>query len=168
MVMRAGAEFFTEPTSSTQRRYEAMRAYFLQQWPAARVADQFGYSTASVHQMATLLRTGRMRLFTNARPGPDGPRKATGALRERVLEPRAGRRSLTQIATILTRKGTPISAQTVWKVCAAEGLPRLHGEDTTSRGPANQLAPVKAAARGRWPTTALSPTCELPCVKPHV
>ena len=159
-MLRVGAEFFTEPTSSTQRRYEAMRAYFVQQWPAARVADQFGYSTASVHQMATLLRTGRMRLFTDAKPGPKGPRKATGALRDRVLHLRAGKRSVTQIATILTREGTPISAQSVWKICHAGGLPRLHGEDTTARGPANQLAPVKAAARGRWPTTALSLPCD--------
>jgi hypothetical protein len=37
--------------------------------PAAEVADRFGYSTASVHQMATLLRTGKLNLFAQARPG---------------------------------------------------------------------------------------------------
>jgi hypothetical protein len=159
MAMRPGAEFFTDPTGATQRRYEAMRAYFVDQWPAARVADQFGYSTASVHQMATLLRTGRMRLFTDAKPGPKGPRKATGALRQRVLNLRAGRRSVTEIAKILTREGTPVSAQTVWKICQAEGLPRLHGDEATPRGPANQLAPVKAAVREHWPAVAT----DLPC-----
>ena len=83
--MRAGAEFFTQPSGSAQRRYEAMRAYFVEDWPATRVADQFGYSTASVHQMATLVRSGRMRLFADARPGPKGPAKATGPLREKVI-----------------------------------------------------------------------------------
>ena len=34
--MRAGAEFFTEPSGSAQRRYEAMRAYFVDEQPAAR------------------------------------------------------------------------------------------------------------------------------------
>ena len=57
--------------------------------PAAEVADRFGYSTASVHQMATLLRGGKMSLFTEAQPGPKGPRKATGPLRARVLELRS-------------------------------------------------------------------------------
>src|SRR5258708_5214371 len=38
--------------------------------PAAEVADRFGYSTASVHQMATLLRKGRLNLFAEARPAP--------------------------------------------------------------------------------------------------
>ena len=70
--MREGAEYFTDPAGAAQRRYEALRAYFLDEMPAAEVADRFGYSTASVHQMATLLRSGRMRLFADARPGRDG------------------------------------------------------------------------------------------------
>ena len=51
--MRDGAEFFTQPVSAAQRRYEALRAYFVDEVSAAEVADRFGYSTASVHQMAT-------------------------------------------------------------------------------------------------------------------
>jgi hypothetical protein len=136
-----------------------MRAYFVDDWPAARVADQFGYSTTSVHQMATLVRTGRMRLFTDAKPGPKGPTKATGALRDKVVSLRAGKLSVTQIAQILTRDGTPVSAQTVWKICDAEGLPRLRGDDATPRGPASRLAPVKAAARDGWPAAPI----DLPC-----
>ncbi len=158
--MRTGAEFFTAPSGPAQRRYEAMRAYFVDEWPAAAVADQFGYSTASVHQMATLLRTGRMRLFADARPGPRGPTKATGPVRERVLALRARRLPVTEIARILAREGTPISAQTVWKICDAEGLARLRGDDTAARGPATALAPVKAAALGGWPAEALDLRCD--------
>ena len=126
---------------------------------AERVADQFGYSTASVHQMATLLRSGRVRLFADPRPGPRGPVKATGPLREKVTSLRARRLSVTEIARILTADGTPVSAQTVWKICAAEGLPRLRGDDAASRGPATQLAPVRAAALPGWPAEPM----DLPC-----
>jgi hypothetical protein len=70
--VREGAEYFADPASAAQRRYEALRAYFLDGMPAAEVADRFGYSTASVHQMATLLRKGRLNLFAEARPGPKG------------------------------------------------------------------------------------------------
>ena len=111
--MRPGAEFFTEPSGSAQRRYEAMRAYFVDEQSAERVADQFGYSTASVHQMATLLRSGRMRLFADPRPGPRGPVKATGPLREKVISLRARRLSVTEIARILTAEGTPVSPNRV-------------------------------------------------------
>src|SRR6266511_2990929 len=56
--MRQGGEYFTDPQGPARRRYEALRAYFVEEMPAAEVADRFGYSTASVHQMATLLRRG--------------------------------------------------------------------------------------------------------------
>ena len=82
--MREGGEYFTAPATAGQRRYEGLRAYFLEEMPAAEVADRFGYSTASVHQMATLLRTGKLALFTESKPGPKGPRKVTGTVRSRV------------------------------------------------------------------------------------
>src|SRR5260370_6063295 len=149
--MRPGAEFFTEPSGSARRRCEAMRAYSADEQPAEGVADQFGYSTASVHQMATLLRSGRMRLFADPRPGPKGPVKATGLLREKVISLRARRLSVTEIARILTAEGTPVSAQTVWKICAADGLPRLRADAAASRGPPTQQPPVRAAALPCWP-----------------
>jgi hypothetical protein len=149
--LRSGAGYFTEPTTAAQRRYEALRAYFVEEATAAQVADRYGYSTASVHQMATLLRGGKLALFTESKPGPKGPRKATGALRARVLTLRADDHSITEIATALTEQGTPVSAQTVWQILDAEGLPRLARRDETHRGPPARLAPVKAAAVSAWP-----------------
>ena len=157
--MRDGAEYFTEPASAAQRRYEALRAYFTDEMPAAEAADRFGYSTASIHQMATLLRKGRLNLFTGTRPGPKGPRKATGTLRARVLELRGAGHSVTEIAAACTAEGMPVSAQTCWQVLDAEGLPRLPRRDEGRRGPPARLDPVKAAALPGWPGGAL----ELPC-----
>jgi transposase len=157
--MRDGAEYFTVPAGAAQRRYEALRAYFLDDMPAAEVADRFGYSTASVHQMATLLRQGRLNLFTETRPGPKGPRKATGRLRQRVLELRAAGHSVTEIAAAVTREGLPLSAQTCWQILDAEGIPRLPRRDGGRRGPPARLEPVKAAALG-WPAGAVSLPCD--------
>jgi transposase len=155
--LRAGAEYFLEPTGAAQRRYEALRAYFLDERPAAQVADRFGYSTASVHQMATLLRTGKLQLFVETRPGPKGPRKATGELRTKVLALRAAGHSITEIADALTARGLPISAQTVWQILRDEGLPRLPRRDDTRRGSPVTLDPVKAAGLSGWPSAASIP-----------
>src|SRR5260221_465669 len=144
--MRSGAEYFLTPAGASQRRYEALRAYFVDDRPAAEVADRFGYSTASVHQMATLLRGGKLSLFTDPRPGPKGPRKATGELRTRVLELRAAGHSVTEISAALTAEGLPVSAQTCWQILDAEGLPRLARRDEGRRGPPARLDPVQAAA----------------------
>jgi transposase len=158
--VREGAEYFTEPAGPAQRRYEALRAYFLDEMPAAEVADRFAYSTATVHQMATLLRKGRLALFAEARPGPKGPRKATGTLRARALELRAAGHSVTEIAAALTAEGMPVSAQTVWQILDAEGLPRLGRRDDGRRGPPARLDPVKATALPGWPATPVALPCD--------
>src|SRR5258706_1192391 len=75
--VRAGAAYFTEPALASQRRYEALRAYIIEEMPAAQVADRFGYSTASVMQMATLLRRGQMCLFPHSKPRPKGTGNGT-------------------------------------------------------------------------------------------
>jgi transposase len=156
--LRPGAAYFLEPDSSQQRRYEALRAYFVDDLPASQVADRYGYSTASVHQMATLLRSGRLRLFAQTKPGPKGPRKATGELRTTVLRLRAADHSVTEIAQALTAQGLPVSAQTVWQVLQAEGLPRLGRRDEGRRGSPARLDPVKAIKLTAWPAAA-----QLPC-----
>ena len=157
--MRTGADYFLHPAGPSQRRYEALRAYFIEDMPASEVADRFGYSTASVHQMATLLRAGRMSLFTDPRPGPKGPRKATGELRARVLALRSAGHSVTEIAAALTEQGLPVSAQTTWQILDAEGIPRLPRRDEGRRGPPARLEPVKAAKLSGWPDGPVS----LPC-----
>ena len=122
--MRSGGEYFTEPGEPAQRRYEALRAYFVEERSAAEVAARFGYSPAVVHQMASELRAGKAAFFASSRPGPKGPSEAL-RIRDRVLELRAQERSVTEIAQALTAAGTPVSAQTVWGILAAEGLERL-------------------------------------------
>lgn len=56
--MRQGAEYFLEPALPAQRRYEALRAYFVDDASAAEVGARFGYSAPTVHQLAAELRAG--------------------------------------------------------------------------------------------------------------
>jgi transposase len=158
--VREGAEYFLRPAGSSQRRYEALRAYFTEGMPASEVADRFGYSTASVHQMATLLRKGKLALFTDRRPGPKGPRKATGQLRARVLGLRAAGHPVTEIADALTTAGLPVSAQTCWQICEAGGLPRLPRRDEGRRGPPARLDAVTAAKLPGWPAEDTALPCD--------
>jgi len=158
--MRPGAEYFLHPAGASQRRYEALRAYLVDGMPAAEVADRFGYSTASVHQMATLLRGGKMSLFTDPRPGPKGPRKATGELRAKVLALRAAGHSVTEISAALTAEGLPVSAQTAGQILAAEGFGRLSRRDEDRRGPPARLNPVQAARLPGWPAAGTALGCD--------
>lgn len=152
--MRAGAEYFLEPGAPAQRRYEALRCYFVEQASAVEVGSRFGYSPATVHQLAAELRSGRTEFFRSAKPGPKGPRKA-GTVRERVLVLRAGDHSVTEIAARLTSEGAPVSAQTVWAILHAEGIERLGRRGPG--GPAPRTDPVRARAIGAWPAGASWP-----------
>jgi hypothetical protein len=149
--MRAGAEYFMEPADVVQRRYEALRCYFVDDASAEEVGGRFGYSPATVHQLAAELRAGRTSFFRSSKPGPKGPRKAH-TVRDRVMVLRAGDRSVSEIAETLTAEGSPVSAQTVWAILKAEGLERL--ERRGPGGAAPRLEPVRAAPINAWPTGA--------------
>src|SRR5664280_1168288 len=149
--MRAGGEYFLEPAEAVQRRYEALRCYFVEDASAESVGARFGYSPATVHQLAAELRAGRSSFFRSSKPGPKGPRK-THTIRDRVLVLRAADRSVTEIAQALTAQGDAVSVQTVWAILKPEGLERL--ERRGPAGPAPRLEPVTAKALGAWPTGA--------------
>jgi hypothetical protein len=70
---------------------------------AAQAGERFGYSPATIRQMAAELRAGRLELFVSSKPGPKGPRKQA-AVRDRVLELRAADRSITEIAVALWQR----------------------------------------------------------------
>ncbi len=148
--MRSGGHYFVEPSEPAQRRYEALRAYFVEESAAAEVAARFGYSPAVVYQMASQLRAGRAAFFRDSKPGPKGPRKAL-RIRDEVLALRARDRSVEEIAAALGAAGVPVSAQTVWTILAAEGLERLPRRGAAERGAPPRLAPVKARALEAWP-----------------
>lgn len=154
--MRPGATFFLEPTEPAQRRYEALRAYLVDGLPAAEAGERFGYSPATVRQMAADLRAGRADFFVSSKPGPKGPRKS-GGLQHRVLELRAGGHSVTEIAVALRAEGTPLSPQTVWSMLEAEGLGRLARRAPAQRGAPPRLSLPKAARLKGWPAPATMP-----------
>ena len=148
--MRPGGEYFLKPAEPTQRRYETLRAYFLDELSAAAAGERFGYSPQVVHQMASELRAGKAHFFAPSKPGPKGPRKRT-RIRDRVLALRAQDRSVTEIAQALVGEGTPVSAQTVWSILQAEGIERLERRAPSQRdAPPPRLSPVKARAIPHW------------------
>ncbi|MGH9122710.1 MAG: hypothetical protein ACRDYC_12355, partial [Acidimicrobiales bacterium] len=155
--MRSGSEFFTSPGEPAQRRYEALRAYFVEGEGADEAGSRFGYSSATMYQLASDLRAGKAAFFASSKPGPKGPRK-TASLRERVLQLRATDKSVKEIADTLTAEGTPISHQSVWVILSSEGLSRLPPRARRGHGPAPRTEAVRAAALEAWPV-GLSMDC---------
>jgi transposase len=124
-MARPGHERFTEPTLAAQRRYEALRAYFVEERSAGEIAQRFGYSKASVQTLISQYRRADLAgLFAQSRPGPKRQPKKDAA-RERVIELRRQRHGLEEIVAELERAGTPLSRTAVWEILGEAGLSRM-------------------------------------------
>lgn len=131
---RPGGEFFTQPSSAAQRRYEALRAYLLDGEPAATVADRFGYTTASLTSAVRDFRAGARDFFVPVKPGPKTA-SSKDVARARILALRAAGHSIDEIAAALAAEGSPLNRTGISEVIAEQGLPRLWRRPDTERRP---------------------------------
>src|SRR5437763_5326465 len=86
------ARVFLEPTNSTHRLYEALRAFFVEGLPGAEVAKRFGYSHGSFRVLVHQFRQNPRRAFflpptkgPHAAPKSDPVRARVIALRNQNL-----------------------------------------------------------------------------------
>ncbi len=158
MPARPGHEYFSEPRSASQRRYEALRAYFLEGASAEQVARRFGYSRASVERLVHDHRRGRLApLFAEPRPGPKRQPKKERA-RSLALALRRAGRSLDQIVGALAAADTPLSRTALWELLREAGLARLERPAPELPEPLAPAPKVRALARAEWPAEGSLPS----------
>ncbi len=124
-IVRDPGAYFRRPQTPAQRRYEALRAYFLDRCSTAEVAHRFGYTPGSVRVLCTLFRQDRIPEFFAGRPAAIHQTAGSTPLRDRIRSLRELRLSVYDIASRLTAEGHPISHQTVWLVLKDLGVERL-------------------------------------------
>ncbi|MGH2842111.1 MAG: hypothetical protein ACRDKL_00790, partial [Solirubrobacteraceae bacterium] len=146
---RARAQFFLEPAGVAQRRYEAMRAYFVEDRSAVQVAQRFGYAPSTVVAMVRDFAPQESTFFRERKPGPRiAPSKA--AARDEVLRLRATGRSVPEITQALAGTDTPLNRTGVWELLAAEGYERLGPRAPGERGTPMRDHPPRVRVM-RWP-----------------
>jgi len=126
--------FFTRPTLSWQRRYEALRASFVERMSAKAVAERFGYSAEYVRLLRHLFVSDKLD-FTD--PVPEGKvarRAVTTEIRKKIRALREKQFSASEISQLLSEEGLKISVRTVERVLAEEGFPRLPRRSRVQRG----------------------------------
>jgi hypothetical protein len=141
------AQVFLAPTNSTHRQYEALRAYFVDQLPAAEVAARFGYTVGSLHQLAHQFRRNPARRFF-AEPPPPGA-KASEAVQQQIVGLRKQNQSIYDISEALKQDGirrTPVAIAAVLKQEGFARLPRRKDDErpTGTKPTAADPADVRA------------------------
>ena len=158
--MRPGGEFFATPADATQRRYEGLRAYFLDGLSAAQAAERVGWATTTMNTAVSEFRAGRRDFFVAGKPGPkSSPRK--DAARARIVALRRAGHSAYEIAEALKDTDTPLNRTSVAEVLAEEGFTRQWPRPHAARGgpkkePLGRAEVVKFAAFPERSTTKLA------------
>ena len=138
------ARFFLEPTNPTHRQYEALRAYFIEDFPSAEVARRFGYSPGSFRVLTHQFRQSPDRpFFLPPQKGPQASPKAD-RLRDKVVALRKQNLSIYDISRVLEESGQRVSAVAASLILKDEGFARLPRRRDEERlpGPHPEIAEV--------------------------
>ena len=138
------ARFFLEPSNTTHRQYEALRAYFVEDLPSAEVAWRFGYSPGSFRVLAHQFRQHPDRLFfLPPQKGPQASPK-TDRVRDKVVALRKQNLSIYDISRVLQESGHKVSAVAISLILKEEGFARLPRRRDEERlpGPRPEVAEV--------------------------
>jgi hypothetical protein len=132
MDLKECRRFFERPATPSQRQYEALRAYFIEGLPSAKVARRFGYTPHAFRMLCYDFRRGELSdFFVVKRPGPrQQPR--SDKVRNVVVELRKRNYSIYDISRELKEQGKSLGPSAVRQILAAEGfaaLPRRLDEE---------------------------------------
>ena len=121
----ADDKFFLHPRHEWQKRYEALRASFVERLPAKVVADRFGYSPQYIHLLRHQFKHGKIDFSETVPEGKTKRRVVTADVREKIRNWRQHNLSAGEITQLLSEEGVELSVRTVERVLAEEGFPRL-------------------------------------------
>ena len=119
------ATFFTHPKADWQRRYEALRASFVERLPDQLVAERFGFSPGYVSLLRHQFRHGKIDISEPVGEGKTARWKISAEVRQKIIDWRQRQLSAGEIAELLDQEGVEVSVRTVERVLAEEGFPKL-------------------------------------------
>src|SRR6266849_5917258 len=142
--LTAMAKRFLEPSNTTHRQYEALRAYFVEGLPSHEAAVRFGYTPGSFRILCHHFRQDLSRtFFVESRKGPR-PTPTRDRIHETIVTLRKQNLSIYDISTVLTEQGTPRSPVAVSLILKEEGFAKLprRPDDERPAGPRTTVAAV--------------------------
>ena len=139
--------YFLHPVHEWQRRYEALRASFVDRLPAKVVADRFGYSVTYVNLLRHLFAHEKMDFSEPLPEGKTRRHRIDAATRAKIRTWRENRLTAGEITELLSEEGVEVSVRTVERVLAEEGYARLPRRTRLKLGMTVKGAQVPAVAQ---------------------
>ena len=117
-------EYFSNPKESAQKRYEALRAYFLDSLTQKEAAERTGYSTSTFQSLVSNFKNGNIGFFVKPQHGPN-QRQTSDFIQKRIISLRQSNHSVYDIKDILSEEGFHTSIQTINRITNDEGFAKL-------------------------------------------
>lgn len=130
--------FFLNPNNPTQKQYEALRCFFVENMSAAIVATQFGYRLTSFYSLVRDFKKNLKQsneiypFFVNRKPGRK-PKDTTGQLNEFIIGLRKKYLSVPDIKAACDVKGYQTSEKYIYNAIKNDGFERLPRRNQISR-----------------------------------
>ncbi len=140
-------EYFQNPKEPAQKRYEALRAYFLESLTQKEAAKRAGYSISTFQSLVSNFQNGKVEFFLKPQYGPNR-RQASDFIHERIVSLRKSGHSVYEIKDVLSKEGFSTSIQTINRIIKDEGftkLPRRTGEELGITKKNMLLPPISTA-----------------------
>jgi hypothetical protein len=126
------SKHFLTPSNTAHRRYEALRAYFVENLSSQQAADRFGYTPGSFRGLVHQFRQNPGQSFFAARRAAANEAVRPDPRRQKVVALRKQNLSVYDISQALARDGEELSPVAISQILKLEGfarLPRRRDED---------------------------------------
>jgi len=147
-------KYFLYPTHDWQRRYEALRASFVERLPAKIIAERFGYSQSYIHLLRHQFVHGKIDFSEPVPEGKIARHRVDSKIRLKICNWREHRLSAGEITQLLSEQGVELSVRTVERVLAEEGFTKLPRRSRLKLGLTVKGAKVPAVSEALTITAA--------------
>jgi hypothetical protein len=119
-------DFFLKPQNPMHKRYEALRAAYVDEIPDEDIAEEYGYTFYSFKSIKRDVKEwDENNFFKELRRGPKGHQKKTATVKDRMIELRKKNYSVIEIQEKLKREGTTLSVNHINLILKREGFGKL-------------------------------------------
>ncbi len=121
-------DYFENPQDPSQKKYEALRAFYVEELGNKEVADKFGYSPDYFKKLRFYFnRQIEQRINPFFIPKKKGPKKRStdSEIIEQIVQLRKQNHSINDIKTVLEAKGQTLSLETIDNILKDQGFAPL-------------------------------------------